>query len=438
MFVQSFLKKNLMMEHKKILSYFLLLHWFLLLASINTYPFEISYFGEGFIKSLNAIRLLLALISSVLLVTYTCYIFILKNIKINKVNLYFLIIFTCQLLGLYLNKARDFDISNIYLVILSFGVICLFILISHYKLKEIYKYFFTALIIFLIAATIITLLLKLKDINFLNFYEIFNEKSSNILLQVNARITGLSRMLAIINLFLFIYFFKLKISFFKTLVGFFFFTNTVILLFMQSRGTLLCYFVSILFIIFFLYDIKKDSKAKIIFVFIIIPVLFYYFIYNFSSKNLYEEKIIRVNRLASLDTSGRTVIWSYTLKNYDYKKIFGYGPNGDRFFLNEFDKKEYFGDNSSNAIIYTLLSGGVASLFFLGLIFYEIFITIKNILKNKIRNFSKKSIIFNLSLVYLLFFLIRSIFENSFGLFSVDFLITYISLSYISNISKEI
>jgi hypothetical protein len=427
-----------MMADKKILSYFLLLHWLLLFASINTYPFEISYFGEGFIKNLNAIRLSLALISSVLLTTYTCYIFILRKIKINKINLYFFIIFICQLLGLYLNEARDFDISNIYLVILSFGVTCLFILIHHYKLNEIYKHFFTALILFLIGATIITLLPKLKDINFLNFYEIFNEKNSNILLQVNARITGLSRMLAIINLFLFLYFFKLKISFFKTLIGFFFFTNTIILLFMQSRGTLLCYFASILFIIFFLYDVKKDSKFKIIFVFIAIPILLYYSVYNFKFKNLYEEKIVRYNRLISNDTSGRTEIWSYTLKNYDYKKIFGYGPNGDRFFLTEFHKKEYFGDNSSNLIIYTLLSGGLASLFFLGLIFYEIFITIKNILKNKIRNFSKKSIIFNLSLVYLLFFLIRSIFENSFGLFSVDFLITYISLSYISNISKKI
>jgi hypothetical protein len=271
-----------MMADKKILSYFLLLHWLLLFASINTYPFEISYFGEGFIKNLNAIRLSLALISSVLLTTYTCYIFILRKIKINKINLYFFIIFICQLLGLYLNEARDFDISNIYLVILSFGVICLFILIHHYKLNEIYKHFFTALILFLIGATIITLLPKLKGINFLNFYEIFNEKNSNILLQVNARITGLSRMLAIINLFLFLYFFKLKISFFKTLIGFFFFTNTIILLFMQSRGTLLCYFASILFIIFFLYDVKKDSKFKIIFVFIAIPILLYYSVYFFN------------------------------------------------------------------------------------------------------------------------------------------------------------
>ena len=78
-----------MMADKKILSYFLLLHWLLLFASINTYPFEISYFGEGFIKNLNAIRLSLALISSVLLTTYTCYIFILRKIKINKINLYF-------------------------------------------------------------------------------------------------------------------------------------------------------------------------------------------------------------------------------------------------------------------------------------------------------------------------------------------------------------
>jgi hypothetical protein len=252
-----------MTENKKIISYFFLLHWLLLWASINTHPFEISYFGESLIKNINALRLPLALISSVLITAYTCYIFILKKIKVSKINLYFFIIFTCQLIGLYLNRLREFDISNVYLIILSLGVICLFALINHYKLKEIYKYLFTFLILFLIGALTISIFSKLKDLNFLNFYEAFNERSSNILLQANIRITGLSRMLALINLLLFFYFFSLKNSFFKKLIGTFIFFNTIILLFMQSRGTLLCYFASIFFIIIFLILLIKLLKSKL-------------------------------------------------------------------------------------------------------------------------------------------------------------------------------
>ena len=32
-------------------------------------------------------------------------------------------------------------------------------------------------------------------------------------------------------------------------------------------------------------------------------------------------------------TSGRIEIWKYALSNYDFKKIFGYGVQADRFLL---------------------------------------------------------------------------------------------------------
>ena len=150
---------------------------------------------------------------------------------------------------------------------------------------------------------------------------------------------------------------------------------------------LLCFNI---FYYYFFNIINKTAKIKIIFIFILAPLLFYFATYNFKYKNLYEQKNTEYNRILSLETSGRTDIWAYALKHYDYKKIFGYGPNGDRFFLKDFNKKEYYGDNSSNIIIYTLVSGGGVSLFFLGLILHKIFIIIKKYLNNKKKNFFKK------------------------------------------------
>ena len=114
---------------------------------------------------------------------------------------------------------------------------------------------------------------------------------------------------------------------------------------------------------------------------------------------------------------------------YKYKNFFGYGPNGDRFFLKSFDKKDKYGDNTSNIWLYSLVCGGFASVFFLILIFFDV---VKMFASNKEKVFSNRnSFCFNFSIVCLIFFFIRSFFENSFGLFSIDFLIKYLSISYI-------
>ena len=160
--------------------------------------------------------------------------------------------------------------------------------------------------------------------------------------------------------------------------------------------------------------------------------------YTYSNENIRKKEEIKTySRILGANTSGRTFIWSHTLRNYEYKKIFGYGPNGDRFFLKEFDKKIHYGDNTSNIFIYSLVSGGIISLPFLILIFFNIYSVIKIFIKNKSKNFYTNSVIENFSYICLIFFSIRSIFENSFGLFSIDFLITYLSLTYLISLKKN-
>jgi hypothetical protein len=323
---------------------------------------------------------------------------------------------------------------------IPFSVIFFFILCEHYNLNYLYKYFLTISLLYLFIAFNLSVLPKIAYLGNLDFYNVFNPHGTNIIEQSAIRITGLSRILAIVNLFIILYSLNLKKLYLKRFLELFITINTLLILFMQSRGTLICYFLSLVFIIFVIANEGKNSKKKNILLFIIIPIFLYFFTYNWLQKNTtvnetLEDHTKTYNRILTSDTSGRTLIWSHTLRNYEYKKIFGYGPNGDRFFLKDFVEKKYFGDNASNIFIYNLVSGGLVSLPFLILIFFEIFLILKKFIKNK--NLYKYSLTTNVLIVYLIFFSIRSFFENSFGLFSVDFLITYLSLSFFSSLKNN-
>jgi hypothetical protein len=82
---------------------------------------------------------------------------------------------------LFLNDERDFNIDNTYLIILAFGVICLFILCDYHELNGLYKYFF-AITTHLLSELHLTYPYgqNCREINNLNFYEAFNEKSANL------------------------------------------------------------------------------------------------------------------------------------------------------------------------------------------------------------------------------------------------------------------
>ena len=213
--------------------------------------------------------------------------------------------------------------------------------------------------------------------------------------------------------------------------------NDKIIIFFQSRGTLLCYFTSLFVLIFFLQDTKKSFKLKNLLILVILPLILYFSFNTYINKNLLSNNKTEIkNRILVKNTSGRIEIWNYSLKNYDYKKMFGYGPQGDRFFLkDDTPMKKKYGDNSSNIFIYTLLSGGIISITLLILFFYEI---LKIFIKNKkLYFFNKGSIYLNFSILCIIFFSIRSFFENSFGLFSIDFLIMCLSVFFITNYTKK-
>jgi O-antigen ligase len=196
----------------------------------------------------------------------------------------------------------------------------------------------------------------------------------------------------------------------------------------------LCYFISLIIFIFFLNNANLKYKIKWLLNLIILPILLYFSIASFVNKFTNENEKIS-NRIFETHSSGRIELWTYSIKENDYSKIFGYGIQGDRFFLKKFEKSKIYGNNSSNIFIYTLLSGGVISVIILLLFYFELF---NFFLKNRKKIFFKNnSLYFNFSIVCLVFLLIRSNFENSFGLFSLDFLIMYLSLMYIIKILQN-
>ena len=211
---------------------------------------------------------------------------------------------------------------------------------------------------------------------------------------------------------------------------------------MQSRGSLLIFFVTISIIIFFL---KKKIKEKIqlIFILLFLPIICSEVIVltasNLNNINTKTNANIQQKNRVVKDTSssGRVIIWQESLKNYDKNKIFGYGPQGDRFILANSEKASQHSNNASNALVYSLLSGGYFAILIFLLIYFKILRKIYICLK-KFRIFENNNDInIKLSVSYALFFFLRSFFENSFSLFSIDFLVFVYAAIYIENYLKK-
>lgn len=410
--------------------------WALFWLSINTMPFEIYLFGESFIKSLNSLRLSTTLILSIFLILFSLYKFSFEKVlfyfKEYNSNYLFLFLFSTQFISIIFNDYRNFNLDNIYLVILSYGTIFLFFLIISDKEKN-SKYFLKINIFFLCLVCFVILTPKLNDIilNEFNFYLSFAELDGNILKQVNPRITGLSRSFAILSLFVLAFYFTSKNKYYKLLIFIIFLIFNFFIIAMESRGTLMCFFLSTFFMIVFLNSSEINVKILLIITLIISNLIFI----QISSKERIDIKDNNNKlRLFNTNSSGRVEIWKHIIKNNDYKNFLGLGSQGDRYFLENYKYKDNFGNNSSNAFLYTLLSGGYLGLVFLLMIYFSL---LKKILYGIKQTNHDPYYTFSLSVI--LFFFIRSLFENSFALFSIDYLLIVSSILYIDSFhSKKI
>ena len=199
---------------------------------------------------------------------------------------------------------------------------------------------------------------------------------------------------------------------------------------MQSRGSILCFYIAVLFILIFANKSKNFSKI-ILLIFLIFSNFTIDFIYKYKINKV--EEIKNYSRILKNNSSGRFDIWKYSLENFKYKNLFGYGSQGDRYFLKKYVHKDKFGDNSSNAVLYSLLSGGYLALLFIVTIYIHLIKKIKNFIFTRYKN----NIFYTFSIAIILFFLVRSLFENSFALFSIDYLLVFSSLLYVDRIESK-
>jgi O-antigen ligase len=442
----KFIKKSILnYKNKPKIFIGLLFFWTSLWLSISSYPNDIIV--KNIYSTINGLRNINALTFSFLSFIFIFCIYI-KNfskisIKLFDIFILFFFYFFIQLIGLYQNDLLDFNINLTFLPILAIGTLSSIFIIKFYKVKNIKEYLLFLSIFFLFVITL-SILFILKD----EFYIIdkkylygFVPLDKYLFNNTLPRITGISRSIAIINIFLITcFFFLIKKKINKLLIIILIVIFTLLLWIFQSRGAILCFIIVNIFIFIF----SKNRLLKLFFIFFICvaPILIYetYFFTKTSTNfNTHlEKKDIEDLRITKISTSGRIDLWKAILAEYDKNKIFGYGPQADRLLLGtKIDLNSQYGNNVSNALIYSFVCGGYLSfLIFLLIKFKLIFYLYKIIFTYKIF-YIKNLISEKISTSFILFFLIRSIFENSFAIFSIDYLMLIISVLIVNNFLEK-
>jgi len=438
---------------------FLLLTWISFWFSINTKPDEINFFSNfSIISIINTLRISVPLLLSIVLTLFVILLIFKKKFDkklITEAIFLFIIYFFLQCIGLYFNtKLNFFDLNNSYLVILGIGSIQIFVLLNIFnKNKNLNLFLFSS--IFLIAAAILILLVSIINNN--NSHDLlylyyFIDLDQKLFEQIFPRVTGLSRMVALVNLAILTSFLFIEKKRSIQIFEFFFIIilSTLIWSF-QSRGTMLCFYTCVIILIFFYKKYNFKKKILAVFFIIFVPIIIFE-TYKFYKINIFNQKISSIEleekerKLEEFDrlnenriikskeqgTSGRINLWKYMIEKYDKRNIFGYGPQADRFLISKTLNQQY-GNNVSNGFLYAFACGGYFALIVFILINFKILLFVyKSIFVNKIfkikHYFAEK-----LATIFLFFFLTRVTFENSYALFSVDFLITLISLVILEN-----
>jgi hypothetical protein len=451
----------------------------LIFFSINSKSYDLlNLFNSkiNLIIIINALRSVGGIIALIILsILMSINYFILKKkINLDIIVILFLLFITFQLIGNIINpKVYEnlieysflfedysnkyfvkyfilFD-ENYYLINLLSILIFFTIVINYFKYFKfeyllIFTFFFLAL--YNIPLFIVVYKNFLFGNEFWGYATMVTDPSTSLFNQPVPRVTGLSRSLLIIYIFLstFYFFYQNKNNKFNIIILFLALLFGYFLWVLQSRTILVSkFFLDAIFLIF---TSNKNYKKKIFYYILltITPIfLLYATIYlknlesrtrliadfkeisNLNFDNYSNTKILNQNRIFVTNSSGRTQIWNEILNKSKNSLMFGYGSQSDRFYINR-DKKEL--SNASSAFFYSLICGGL-----FGILIY--FLICANIIKLMTVYIKKKllipenEIISKCSLFIMISILLRSLVENSFMIFSVDnllFLICYFIL----------
>jgi len=442
--------------------------WLFLWLSIGILPTNLNNKLNTYVDLINTLRVYIPLFFTffLLVIIFIKYLKIFNHYKKNSltiVNL-FIIYFLFQIIGLYQNSFSQFNIENLYLLILGFCTIEILIINQFLKKNINLEYLLYSALILCVLSSSYFFFSNFINHPYYSFYDIFGVKIRGyydiildkkfFLENIIPRSTGISRTFGLINIFIFVYliFVKKKNNYLFYFISIIY---TSLIWLLQSRGSILIFFTTTVLIIYSAKNINFKKKLRVAFFLLFLPVISsetilllgklafntnsYSFTKNLENdsftKNL-ENELSKNRILSDRTSSGRIEIWSESLKLFEKKKIFGYGPQGDRFLLKGSEVNNKFYNNSSNALIYSLLSAGYLGILVMFLIYLNIILKIYICLK-KLKIFDNyNQITLKLSVCYIIFFLIRSLFENSFSLFSIDFMIFIVSATYIENYLK--
>ena len=438
----------------------LLIFWVGCLLSIN------SKISDLYLDNKNLLNT--AIIFLRIVIPVLVFLILIFFLKIKRLNLFILsyLIYALWQLAVY-TPSKEYVIDNFerYHLVLSMIAILLIIHVTEYfKFKNLYlkmlylSIIFIGLIAFYLSFFIIKDLIKDDSVLYLYWNKTLISEGRN-LLQTNPRITGVSRMLALLLLFLFSIFIckKKNLFIYNCVLLSTIFIISLLIYGMQSKGS----YISILLLFFYYIIFFKDKIKKKIFIFFIIlllPIISFETILKLKIKYILDEKIsenhtiktrffsnnaLLVDGKVTKDyTTGRVEIWKRALNEVKEKKIiWGYGPQADRLLLtsNNFDPKKprhFYDSNASNGLIYSYLSAGIIGLFFMltiySLIVYEIF---KSIFIKKAFIIRNSYVIF--SILSLSFLSMRTIYENGFTFFGVDYVFTIIGYFILKKFNSE-
>jgi len=368
--------------------------------------------------------------------------------------------------GYLLHVSEKANLLDTYQFILSLIATSLTIHLASYFKNLIYKKLLIILIIFIFFISLY-FSCKLVEEFFINtdITYLYSTKTlaveSLLAFQALPRVTGVSRMLTLLFILLFLLFIKeknkIKYSYFFILYLLF-----ILIYSMQSRGSFVGILILLISYILFFKE-KLIKKFIIIFILFATPIISFEYFIKFktidktsnNSINRFFGNTIKMKTLEEKDakvdkiTSGRSIIWKRAIEIIKEEKIIlGYGPQADRYIFTKdlklgvnnqkYHENVLFWDsNVSNAFIYSYLCGGLVGLCLLIIIY---FLAIKEIcMAIKIeKNFFNNSLLHNFSFIALIYLSLRGLFENSIALFSLDFCIYIVTYFIVKENNKKI
>ena len=277
------------------------------------------------------------------------------------------------------------------------------------------------------------------------------------------RSSGLSRMTMLLFIFLYVQLFFVKNGKYKAVI---FFISIAFLAFsifnLQNRVSV--FFMCILFLFTNFFKISDFSyKKKFVYSLCIFFIPFFIHLniqqatlkvikfYKYPKPKvekveIYDEKMIEklkkedeikknqindnkaINRLKNQrlllkSSTGRKDLWIRSFKLFFINKFIGYGVQADRVVL---------GENVSSLYFYSILCGGIISIFSIILITSVLFFkSMKMIFIKKI--FTSNEIYTCFALLFIGYIYLRTVVEISFGIFGIDMILFFLSFNILRN-----